>query len=1708
MIPLVLTRKTKQRSAPAFTVNLRASFDDDSNNGSESPKSVALTVKIEFTLTYPKTPPIVTLPSHEGLTTTQVRKIQSAVNIFNKDNNNRNHELAFDIISLIQDHLNDYASGKNNSLEEERQKRLEEEAKQKKEEEEERKRKQQEEELRLKQQHNRLVQDEIRRRQTDLEQREQRNLSESRPAPQITELEDIDADTVVNFDRTITARVDGNTFKFNQVHSKISTQVDFFGSHFIVKPVIDSSHSVTPSFLLTEIDLNEPFWMTSAGKKLISVLEKDLEIVKHINHPNVASLYEFKIVHTKADGWRIYLLTEYSPILYTSLTDLLDTVETVSVKVAKDWTSQILDGLECIHKHRLAHKLVNLDNIHVVRNKSTKDSVIKLSRACFGYLLIKMNSNHPFNSTSAAMPQRTWEPPEMERPGTDPVIKSDIYDFGTVLCQLLAGKDIVKRFRSPQAFFASSQAFSSLEDTELYNTLTNFLEHTFDPSPKKRYSVLELLTSKFIRDHDPSPNLLMLSPVPTSDGRSVHLRRRSTGSQMRRMTSSSGQASGLPRITLSRYETDFSEVQILGRGAYGEVVKARHRLEGQFYAIKKIRSAMSKVDKLLGEIQLLSRVSHRHIVRYYSAWLEEDYPSLVENAIADSEDFEDSESNSPSSSNPISASRSQVTPISRSQSFMNQSSQFEPSYSTPLDNKSGPEIFFAYDSSETETDDQSSEDSEESSDEDGSEDEDEDDTGDEDEDEGSENESDLGFSFGYSSGDDSHKSPAASKTTAVVTRKKGQPSTSSRAVVPITSGSHVHPSRKKLHMSRSKPKKQLCTIYIQMEYCENHTLSDLIKDGLYSQPDEYWRLFRQIIDALDYIHVNGIIHRDLKPVNIFIDQAQNVKIGDFGLAKAVGQAVNTSATIADSAEELTQEVGTGLYIAPEVLGSGGGVYGSKVDMYSLGIIFFEMVFPMTTAMERGDTLRGIRSTTPRFPKEFLTQKYGREYQLVSRLVDHDPNKRPSAKELQMSSLVPTPHEDEIVEKTIQKIINDRGDSRLISQVCNVIFSKELDTISAILYDRDHVYDMTLSDNILMETLKTAISELFQHHGAVSTDDRPTVFPAPSIYEYSNIVKLMDKFGTILQLPYDLTYPFARRLAQDHSIPRKSFVFGKVFRECEDKPSKSTEPRKCNEISFDIVNNIMDPTCNESLDDAETIKVLGEIVSLLPLLNKESVAIILNHSDILEAVLKFCSVPHSQHSSALMLLGQFGKGPASPAARAKFLDQPNMTSTTLMDLEQFGFQMDLDKCESHMLRLMKDSKPGERFHKAILYLQKIEHLLRVMDLGLPIFLAPLSHYNAGFYKGGIMFQLIIQEKKQMPPVFLAAGGRYNSLINSLRTNMSVESQGFVYGAVGFNVSLDMIFKLMKVYIDVQMKKKIKREEKNKSRSFANPDAWTEPRCDVLVCTSKVGGNKENCLSVLNLLWGASIRADCIQDTRQSDQIAAAEADNVPFICSLRQPSSSAPKNFKPVRIITLSTREHVDTTLQEVVPKLTTMIREWKDKIQLSVGNSRRAVFSHTPGPSSIEFSSNASGGIAGANSMLSQGSVADSGETLFANGNNLTNGAKKVKILSEGKLKGGKKNKWKIEQEAIASITRFKNELNNSEAYYSLDVKDDILDAILTAELDSADDWKRKVVPLSLSQKAYLLETQTKLANEITRGTKHIYLYSSKTGKTVVYSIE
>jgi eukaryotic translation initiation factor 2-alpha kinase 4 len=70
-----------------------------------------------------------------------------------------------------------------------------------------------------------------------------------------------------------------------------------------------------------------------------------------------------------------------------------------------------------------------------------------------------------------------------------------------------------------------------------------------------------------------------------------------------------------------------------------------------------------------------------------------------------------------------------------------------------------------------------------------------------------------------------------------------------------------------------------------MQYCEGETLQHFLESHPERQEEQTkWKIFRQILEALAYLHSQRIIHRDIKPQNIFLDKQKDCKLGDFGLA--------------------------------------------------------------------------------------------------------------------------------------------------------------------------------------------------------------------------------------------------------------------------------------------------------------------------------------------------------------------------------------------------------------------------------------------------------------------------------------------------------------------------------------------------------------------------------------------------------------------------------------------------------------------------------------------------------------------------------------------------------------------------------------------------------------------------------------------------------
>nr|XP_027201375.1 extracellular signal-regulated kinase 2-like [Dermatophagoides pteronyssinus] len=123
-------------------------------------------------------------------------------------------------------------------------------------------------------------------------------------------------------------------------------------------------------------------------------------------------------------------------------------------------------------------------------------------------------------------------------------------------------------------------------------------------------------------------------------------------------------------------------------------------------------------------------------------------------------------------------------------------------------------------------------------------------------------------------------------------------------------------------------------LYLVLELCSGDLLRRRKARQIAEEKIPY--IFAQLLCAIESLHRRGVIHRDVKPANILIDENCAVKLGDFGLARLVGD----SDTL-DRMEKLTDYVASRWYRAPELL-LGSSTYGFSVDYWAAGCILAEM----------------------------------------------------------------------------------------------------------------------------------------------------------------------------------------------------------------------------------------------------------------------------------------------------------------------------------------------------------------------------------------------------------------------------------------------------------------------------------------------------------------------------------------------------------------------------------------------------------------------------------------------------------------------------------------------------------------------------------------------------------------------------------------------
>lgn len=144
--------------------------------------------------------------------------------------------------------------------------------------------------------------------------------------------------------------------------------------------------------------------------------------------------------------------------------------------------------------------------------------------------------------------------------------------------------------------------------------------------------------------------------------------------------------------------------------------------------------------------------------------------------------------------------------------------------------------------------------------------------------------------------------------------------------------------------------------YLVMEYVEGQTLKEFIVENGQQSAETAVPIMQQLVSGISNAHYNGIIHRDIKPQNILMDKEGNVKVTDFGIAMALSATAYT---------KTNSVLGTVHYLSPEQ--ARGGMATKKSDIYSLGIVFYELLtgeLPFSGESAVSIALKHLQEETP------------------------------------------------------------------------------------------------------------------------------------------------------------------------------------------------------------------------------------------------------------------------------------------------------------------------------------------------------------------------------------------------------------------------------------------------------------------------------------------------------------------------------------------------------------------------------------------------------------------------------------------------------------------------------------------------------------------------------------------------------------------------
>uniref|UniRef100_A0A7N6A528 non-specific serine/threonine protein kinase n=1 Tax=Anabas testudineus TaxID=64144 RepID=A0A7N6A528_ANATE len=1033
-------------------------------------------------------------------------------------------------------------------------------------------------------------------------------------------------------------------------------------------------------------------------KKQIHGAESEFNSLLRLDHPNL--LHYMALSSTEKDDCLVVnLLVEH--VSSTNLNQSLINHNPVPLDKLCHYTAQLLAALDYLHANSVVHKQLGASSVLVDSEGNIRLTDYSLSKR-FADICKEdiFEQAHVRFSEDTAMPTKTGK-------------KGDVWNLGLMLLALSQGKEV----------------------KEYPVTVPASLPADFQDFLHKYVGMDTIPTSETTR---PDQTIIKRKIIPRS-----HILNAPFSSGVQRQ--------------FSRYFSEFEELQLLGKGAFGAVIKVQNKLDGCYYAVKRIQvnPASKQFRRIKGEVTLLSRLNHENIVRYYNAWIERHETPSTGVLSTDSSEPQSTADKPLPYKDPAQRFNElglldNVEDIAPPPAL---SSSVE--WSTSIEKSSSAKCT-GHQSSDDEDDDEDV----------------------------------FGASFFDSRSD--------------IIFDNGDESTDEIS---------------------------------QMEYCEKSTLRDTIDHGLHQDQNRLWRLFREILDGLAYIHEQGMIHRDLKPVNIFLDSQDHVKIGDFGLA------TDHPANVL-MVWNMTGMVGTALYVSPEVQGNTKATYNQKVDLFSLGIILFEMSYrPMVTGAERISVLSHLRVEPITFPEDFTVYEQGTQRKVIQWLLNHDPALRPTAQELLKSDLLPPPQMEEselheVLQHTMANI-NGKAYRTMVGQ----LFAQNTSPVMDYAYDIDlHKGNFSFNSAKLQQHVYETITRIFKKHGAVRLQT-PLLLPRnKKLYDGCELACFMDHSGMLVTVPYDLRMAFARFVSRNNITHLKRYSIERVFR--PRKPDRM-HPRELMECAFDIIT----PVTNSLLPDAETIYTISEIVQEFPALQERNYNIYLNHTSLLKAILLHSGVPEDKLSQASNILcDAMCEKLTKREVEAKFCNFSLSTNSVSLQtlykyIEQKGNLQDLVPLLTSLTK--QKTAVTQLAKQGLKDLEELTVLLRRLGVKMQVVVNLGLVYKVQHHSG-VIFQFVafIRKRKRTVPDIVAAGGRYDHLILEFRGPASTSP---VPSAVGASVALDKVCAAM--------------------ANMEEPPSVSS--CDALVVP--VGhSSMSRAVSVVQKLWSTGISADIAYDVSQSQE----------------------------------------------------------------------------------------------------------------------------------------------------------------------------------------------------------------------------------------------